>query len=249
MEAPRWLGMVLPARAPTPRTPAEMTGLELRSADDWRRPRPRRPPPGFPPQPQDLRRRALALGRGRAASEAKATPRREVFDLIFMRGRQEGGRRRQRTEEGHRGAEAREPEARLAVGESGRPLPLPPRALRAPPPPRPPRARPPTRRGTRSASPPAPRPRPLPLPGTREHVPTPAPRLPVAAASPLSGAGTSTPPLPGGSEFATHFPTPSRGGGRASFSGVRRGGENQCHLTANCPRLRFPRQSGPPLAA
>lgn len=153
--------MVLPARAPTPRTPAEMTGLELRSADDWRRPRPRRPPPGFPPQPQDLRRRALALGRGRAASEAKATPRREVFGLIFMRGRQEGGRRRQRTEEGHRGAEAREPEARLAVGESGRPPPLPPRALRAPPPPRAPRATPhPTRdplgvpAGAASSSPP-----------------------------------------------------------------------------------------------
>lgn len=135
------------------------------------------------------------------------------------------------------GRPRRENRKHARPGDSGQALPLPPRALRAPPPLQPP-ARDPhpahdpawcPRSSASTHSSPA---RGL---GNTSH---PVPRLPVAAALLLSEAGTCTPPLPGGAEFTTYFPTPSRGRGRASFSSDRRGGETQCHL-ANCPSYRF----------
>ncbi|XP_063550599.1 proline-rich protein 36-like [Gorilla gorilla gorilla] len=89
----------------------------------------------------------------RAASEAKATPRRAVSGFTFIWGRGKGAdaRLEGRSAALHRGAEA---------GSAGGPSPF----RCAPPPPPPPRATP-TRRATRAASPPAPRSRVLPRPG------------------------------------------------------------------------------------
>ena len=100
------------------------------------------PSPRLPPQPRDLRRRALALGRRGAASEAKATLRQEVFGLIFIGGA--AGEREEVRDHRLKGRRGPKQENR----NRGQPLPLPPRALRAPPPPWRPRATP-TRRATR----------------------------------------------------------------------------------------------------
>lgn len=208
------------------------------------------PSPRLPSQPRDLRQRALALGR-RGGFRGENRPAAGGLRFNFhwgTAGGREGGRHRRLKGRSRPGNENRK---RAPPGESEQPLPLPPSALRAPPPPQPPRATP-TRRATRLGVPAGAASRRPPLArghGSTSPPASPAPCLPVAAALPLSGAGNFHSPLPGGSEFTTHFPTPSRGGGRASFLGVRRGGENQCHLTANCPKLPFPRQSGPPLAA
>lgn len=100
-----------------------------------------------------------------------------------------------------------------------------------------------------SASPQRGGPAPSPGPGTREHALPPAPRLPVAVASPLSGAGTSTPPSQVAPNLLPISPPRHAAGDvpRKRLAGP--GGWDQCHPTANCPRLPFPRQSGPPPAA
>lgn len=166
----------------------------------------------------------------------KATPQREVFSFILIGGREAGRRWRPTTKRAQGGQGARTG-SMLGPGTADRPSPF----RRAPSAPLPHCSLPhatPTRRTTRLGVPAAPHPRTLPLPGDSGTRPTPVPRLPVAAALLLSEAGTCTPPLPGGAEFTTYFPTPSRGRGRASFSSDRRGGETQCHL-ANCPSYRF----------
>lgn len=131
-------------------------------------------------------------------------------------------------------------------GDSGQALPLPPRAPRAPPPPQPPHATP-TRRGPGWAPPQLGIHALCPRPGLG-NTSHPGPSLTCGCRLAAVRGGNLHSPLPGGSEFTTYFPTPSRGGGRASFSSVWRGGETQYH-SANRPRLPLPRQSGPPLAA
>lgn len=182
------------------------------------------------------------MGHRAAASEAKATLRQEVFGLFFIGGgsRREGGRRRPSTE-GAPGAKAREPEPRAAPPPSAARPPRPSPTLAAPRDPH--QARNPAWRPRRRRAP-----APSPCPGTREPVPPPPPAylwLP-----PRRSPGWEL-PLPPPRWIRIHYPLPHplTWRGRASFSGVRRGGENQCHVTANCPRLPFPRQSGPPLAA
>lgn len=164
---------------------------------------------------------------------------------FYLEGGAEKGKRRPTTKRTRRGQGARTGSG-LGRGTASTPspfrrtpsVPLPHRCRRARPPPS---ARP----GSASPRRRVPVPPPARGRGSTSH---PHPLLTCGCRLAAVWGGIFHSPFPGGSEFTTYFPTPSRGGGRASFSSVWQGGENQCHL-ANCPRLPFPRQSGPPLAA
>lgn len=155
--------------------------------------------------------------------------------LYFHLGPRAG--RRPTTERTPRTAKARGPEAHSS-GPPRSPSPF----RRAPPPPEPPARDPhPARDGLRvPAGTALPRPSRL---GPGALVP---PRPPLTFGCRLAAVrgGNFHSPLPSGSEFTTHFPTPFRGEGRASFSGS--GGAGRISVTQQ-PIVS--RQSGPPLAA